>query len=157
MKLIAGKPMALIGKKKIDILHSPAQKVGQFDEEILSLASRMYGTVLERGHAIAANQVGIPLNLIVLDNGQGYINIQIEEVDDETEIGVEGCLSLPGRHFVVPRFKKIKLVAQDLMNMKVEEEKEDFEARMWQHEYDHLRGELISEQGYQEIKRGLQR
>lgn len=151
-KLIPGRPLALIGKKKIDILHTSAKLVDSVDKEIIILASRMYATVKHIGHAIAANQIGIPINLIVLADGLAYINVSINpDLESGMEPGVEGCLSLPGRHYLVDRYLSIEFSGTTLKNEIINSDVEGFEARMWQHEFDHLNGKLLSEQ-FPEIK-----
>jgi peptide deformylase len=150
------KPMALIGKKNIDVLHTPAQKVEDIDAEIRSLATRMLATCrTQKGYAIAANQIGIPINLVVLASGEGYVNVEIE-CEGETSLDVEGCLSLPGRRFLVPRFETIQWSGTSITDdISYQDEKTGFEARTWQHENDHLQGKLISEQGYIEYRGSL--
>jgi peptide deformylase len=143
-------PMALIGKKKIDILHTPAENV-VVDDKLVELSKKMIATVRKSyGHALAAVQVGIPINLVVTHGGQTFLNIEID-VDEESDIITEpeGCLSLPGRIFEVPRFSSIEFNADTLDGERVYNEFKDFEARIWQHENDHLLGKLISEGGYE--------
>lgn len=145
--------MALVGRKNIDVLHTPAQRIEEIDTEILSLATRMLATCrVQKGHAIAANQVGFPINLVVLASGQGYVNVEIE-TEGETALEVEGCLSIPGRQFFVPRYDTIQWSGISITDgVSYQDIKTGFEARMWQHENDHLRGRLISEQGYVEYR-----
>jgi peptide deformylase len=139
-------PMALIGKKKIYILHTPSEAVLEIDKDVVSLARRMLATCrAKRGHAIAAVQVGVPLNLVVLDNGQAFVNILVEAATEETVIEKEACLSLPGKVFDVPRFKEIDWSATSLTGTPVDNFFTDFEARMWQHEWDHIQGRLLSD------------
>ena len=151
--LIPGKPIALIGKKKINILHTPASIV-TLDNEIYKLAGRMLTTCrINGGMAIAANQVGIPINLVVTNVGKGYINIgYAPDKDRETEEATEGCLSLPGKRFVVLRFKKIELNTTNLKGEYVFEKMENLQARMWQHETDHIQGKLLSDNPNKEVR-----
>lgn len=138
------KPMALIGKKQRDLLMSKSEDVPAIDSEIIDLAGRMVATCrAKNGYAIAAIQVGVPLNLVALRNGDVYFNVYVSPVERETEDDLEGCLSLPGKGFVVPRYKTIDLDAMLLSGEEVSEQFSGFEARMWQHEYDHINGILI--------------
>lgn len=145
-KVAMGKPIALIGKKKLDILHTPAVNV-QVDKEILDLAGRMLATVrVQRGYAIAANQVGVPINLIVLPVGEAYVNVGYAHDGQETDEGIESCLSLPGKKFSVFRYNRIEWNAVNAVTGEFKFEKlADFTARMWQHETDHLKGLLLSD------------
>jgi len=139
-------PMALIGKKKIDILHKPSEAVLEIDKEVLKLASRMLATChAKRGHAIAAVQVGVPINLVVLDNGQGFVNVLVEAASEEMVVDKEACLSLPGKVFSVYRYKEIDWSGTNVAGEEISNFFTDFEARMWQHEFDHIQGRLLSD------------
>jgi len=144
--------MALIGKKKIDILHTESSAVTTIDDEIRDLAFRMVETCKRgNGYALAAVQVGIPINLIVTSQGEGFVNIEVE-TSGEIEVAPEGCLSIPGRWYMVPRFNKAKIIGQRISGQTFTKDVENFEARIWQHENDHLLGKLISEEGYEEFR-----
>jgi peptide deformylase len=69
----------------------------------------------------------------VLSNGEG------EEEDEE------GCLSLPEIHTKVVRFRDLTMSAQDLNGNAIEEAGSGFVTRVWQHEYDHLNGTLLTD------------
>lgn len=70
------------------------------------------------------------------------INPVIEPLTEETELGWEGCLSVPGMRGVVPRFTRIRYSGLGLDGKPVEREAEGFFARVVQHECDHLDGIL---------------
>lgn len=97
------------------------------------------------GCGIAAPQVGVNKRLFIaiLDNEriELFVNPTILEHSEETEIDTEGCLSVPEKCGDVARYKKIKV---RYFNGKetVTEEYEDMNARIIQHEYDHLNGVL---------------
>lgn len=100
------------------------------------------------GVGIAAPQVGILKRIIVVsplaERGMEkvYINPQILSQEGE-ELGLEGCLSVPGISAEVPRAKTVKVQAQDIEGQKLEFSACDFEARIIQHEVDHLNGKLF--------------
>ncbi|MBC8337933.1 MAG: peptide deformylase [Rhodospirillales bacterium] len=70
------------------------------------------------------------------------INPAIEPLDEETALGVEGCLSLPGMIGMVPRYKRIRYRADSPDGSVIEREASGFHARVVQHECDHLDGIL---------------
>jgi len=102
----------------------------------------------DEGVGIAASQVGVLKRIIVVSpqakrgTEKVYINPQILSQEGE-ELGLEGCLSVPGISAEVKRAKKIKVKAQDVKGKTLELMAEDFEARIFQHEIDHLNGKLF--------------
>ncbi|MBI4550089.1 MAG: peptide deformylase [Candidatus Omnitrophica bacterium] len=100
------------------------------------------------GVGIAAPQVGVLKRIIVVspnaEKGKEtvYLNPRILEEEGE-EIGLEGCLSLPGISGEVKRAQSIRVEAQDLDGRKLEFRVKGFEARVIQHELDHLNGKLF--------------
>jgi len=103
----------------------------------------------EDGVGLAAPQVGISKRIIVISpralpgEERVYLNPEILARSPEEELGLEGCLSLPGISGEVPRAKRIKFQAMDLNRSLVTEEAEGFRARVIQHEIDHLNGILL--------------
>ena len=90
------------------------------------------------------------------------INPEIVSVSDKLEKGWEGCLSIPGLRALVPRHKYIRAAYSDRNNNLLEEDFSDFEARVFQHEYDHINGvvfldrvesslEIITENEYMKL------
>ena len=73
------------------------------------------------------------------------INPEMLEMSDDTEVSEEGCLSIPGIHENVARARKIKIRYFDENFNEFVEEYEDFFARVIQHEYDHLEGDLFTD------------
>ena len=71
------------------------------------------------------------------------INPEIIRVSDEMEKGWEGCLSIPGLRGLVPRHKRIAVRYQTRSGEVREEEYEDFLARVFQHEFDHVQGTVF--------------
>ncbi len=121
----------------------PVQKITSEHREILSqMASSMYE---DSGIGLAAPQIGLSSQLIVIDIGQGLyklINPKIVKREGFHAI-TEGCLSLPGICIKVKRSKRVWVKALDENGNPVEIEAKDLFACVLQHEIDHLKGKLI--------------
>lgn len=131
------------------ILKETAKPVGHITKHTKKLLDDMAETMYKaEGVGLAAPQINQSLQLVVLDDGNGLIeliNPEILEHSEETEMGVEGCLSVPGYYGNVSRYKKIKVRALNRHGKTVIYEPEDFLARIFQHEIDHLYGKLFIE------------
>ena len=130
------------------ILRKECKTVKEMNERTKILIGDMFDTMYEAdGVGLAAPQVGILRRIFVVDTTmdesepQRYvmINPEILEKDGEQE-GMEGCLSVPGKHAVVKRANRVKVRAQDENMEWFELEAEGLLARAIQHEYDHLDG-----------------
>lgn len=104
-----------------------------------------------RGLGLAGPQVALPYQLFVMnlkadpnlkEEEKAFINPIITDRKGSVE-GEEGCLSFPGLFQKVRRARSIRFQAYNLQGQLVEGEAVDLEARVWQHEVDHLRGELF--------------
>tara|TARA_Y100001970_G_scaffold275544_1_gene376906 strand:+ start:1309 stop:1848 length:540 start_codon:yes stop_codon:yes gene_type:complete len=73
-----------------------------------------------------------------------FINPSVEAISDETTDNWEGCLSIPGMSGLVRRYKRIKFSAIDLNGKNITGEAEGLQARVIQHEFDHLNGILYT-------------
>jgi len=108
----------------------------------------MQETMVEAyGVGLAAPQVGVLLRLFVYDIGDGphaVINPKILRASGE-ELGTEGCLSIPRLQGDVPRATKLTLSYVDENGRKRKETVEGFQARVFQHEIDHLYGILFTD------------
>lgn len=130
------------------ILHKPCDLITDFTG-LDNLAGDMIETMLSyRGVGLAANQVGENKNLALLyleDKTKilAVANIKIIGYTKETEVLNEGCLSCPGVSVAVNRALGIKIEAQRLSGEKINLTFEGYDARIVQHEYDHLNGKLI--------------
>lgn len=146
---MTAKPLSLVGRKHA-ALHRQAWPVRvdtQADLDTMrAFAARLRATLarLPHGLAIAAPQVGRSMALVVTADGQAIANPRIFDVRGGTVLDVEGCLSLPGRTFEVPRDRKVSVSGIDLDRGRVELKVDGLTARMWQHECDHLDGLLIA-------------
>jgi peptide deformylase len=99
----------------------------------------------DNGVGLAAPQVNIPLRIFVYRTDleqpiEVVINPKIEVVDRAKESDWEGCLSLPNLVGLVPRYKKIKVTYQNIEGKLKSKILQGFEARVFQHETDHLNG-----------------
>ena len=96
------------------------------------------------GVGLAAPQVGILRRLFLVDTGEEIlecINPEIIETSGE-QVGLEGCLSVPGKYGVVKRPNVVKIRAQDRNGEWFEAEGEELIARCFCHENAHLDGQL---------------
>ena len=102
---------------------------------------------VQEGVGIAAPQVGLSIQMTVIDNRKDptyvLINPTIVEISDEKELGREGCISLPYQYADVSRSKKIIVDAFDIHGNPTHLEAEGFLAVILQHEIDHLNGVLF--------------
>ncbi len=131
------------------VLKSRAVEVEGFDEALRAEIDRM-GLLMEDaiGVGLAANQVGLLRRFFVYrvsDEGplQALVNPVIDWSSDEEETFEEGCLSLPQVVVEVTRPAQIRVSAQDGFGEPLKLEVDGLEARVIQHELDHLDGVLI--------------
>ena len=142
-------------------LRNAATAVAVVDDEVQQLAERMLD-VMERAHGVglAAPQLGILRRILVYrasdeDEPKVLINPELEERSDETEVGTEGCLSLLGGELQVPvaRHLRVRVSGRDVSGDAVDLDVEGFEARVIQHEIDHLDGILIFDRAEDQERR----
>ena len=143
-----------IAKMGHPILLQKAKKVDDpTDPKIKTLVNDMLETLddLGNGVGLAAPQVHVSLQVVIFetasDDGKEVklitlINPKIDVLTEETSIDWEGCLSVPGLRGQVIRPNKIKYSGLDLKGKKIETIAEGFNARVVQHECDHLFGIL---------------
>lgn len=131
-----------------EILRKRCKEVTKFDEKLGILLDDMYETMAKAdGVGLAAPQVGILKRVVVIDVGNGrieLINPEIIETEGEQD-GAEGCLSFPGLFGNVKRPYKVKVKAQDRNGRKFIVEGEELLARAFCHECDHLDGHVFTE------------
>lgn len=128
-------------------LRSKAGPVRKLNRAVLVLLEDMAETMYEyKGVGLAAPQIGITRRLIVVDPGEKrllkLINPRLIKAEG-TEMGIEGCLSIPGIFGEVPRAARVLVEAQDSSGDSIRIEAEGFLARIFQHEIDHLDGILF--------------
>ncbi|HJA12008.1 MAG TPA: peptide deformylase [Candidatus Mediterraneibacter merdipullorum] len=128
-----------------DILEKQCKAVPKMTLRTKILIGDMLETMYEyHGVGLAAPQVGVLKQIVVIDVGEGpivLINPEIIEASGE-QTGEEGCLSVPGKWGIVTRPEHVKVRALDQEMNQVELEGEGLLARAFCHEIDHLFGEL---------------
>jgi peptide deformylase len=129
------------------VLKTQAAPIDDIDGKLVRLVDDMFETLAESdsGVALAAPQIGIRKQIFVwaLDDEQHVIfNPEIVESDGEW-VYEEGCLSIPGLYVEMLRPKTVLMRGIDLNGSLIEREADEFEARMYQHELDHLNGVLM--------------
>jgi len=132
------------------VLRQRAAEVTDIDGSLLPLVEGMIETMYAApGLGLAAPQVGVEKRLFVYDlnDGEGaqtIVNPSIAESGGEWTYE-EGCLSVPGLYFTIPRPRDILLTGWDLDGNEVRIEATELQARLFQHELDHLDGTLLLE------------
>lgn len=128
------------------VLRTEALEVTEIDGSLVRLTEDMFTTMYEAaGIGLAAPQVGVQKRFFVYDHGEGMgvvLNPRIVESDGEWAYE-EGCLSIPGLSWEIVRPKQIHLEGVDLEGNEVSIEADELEARLFQHELDHLEGVLL--------------
>jgi peptide deformylase len=129
------------------ILRQAARPVGVVTPEIKRLVADMVDTMWrEVGIGLAAPQVGVALRIFVMDDRRGGARALIDPVITEARGSVraeEGCLSVPGVFAEVERRQWLRVSALDAEGQPLELTAEGLEARIVQHEIDHLDGVLF--------------
>jgi peptide deformylase len=136
------------------VLKQRAREIQSFDADLEALADRMVGLMHDaHGAGLAAPQIGLLRRIFVYqapeaEEARALVNPEIVSSSDERDVDGEGCLSLDvllrvGHHVPIERPLRITLHARDVAGNEVEIEAEGHEARILQHELDHLDGVLI--------------
>ena len=126
-----------------DVLRKHARKVEKFDERLWTLLDDMAQTMYDAdGAGLAAPQVGVLKRAVVIDVGEGLLELINPEIvfQEGAAVNVEGCLSVPGRRGKVERPEKVRVKAQDRYGKPIEIEGEGFLCVAICHETDHLDG-----------------
>ena len=131
------------------VLTKKCRPVTKFDDNLATLLDDMFETMHDaNGVGLAGPQVGILRRVVVVDTGEEdveLVNPEIVEVSEETQTGLEGCLSLPGKWGIVTRPMRATVRAQDRFGDWYEYEGEELIARAFLHEIDHLDGHMYTE------------
>lgn len=128
-----------------EALRKTCKRMEKFDLRLWLLLRDMKETMNKAdGVGLAAPQVGILRRVVVIDVGEGLIELVNPEIIETSgeQAGPEGCLSIPGRRGYVVRPNKVKVKAQDRNGKHFEIEGEGLLARALCHEIDHLDGKL---------------
>jgi peptide deformylase len=131
------------------VLRTTALPVERFDDALAAEVERMGELMHDAlGVGLAATQLGVLHRVLVYraytdDPLTALVNPVIEWAGEERETAEEGCLSLPGVHVEVERHVRLRARARDPLGEQIVVEAEGLEARIIQHEIDHLDGILI--------------
>lgn len=138
--------LRMIRTKGDEVLTKVSKTVEKIDDKILTLLEDMADTMYEEdGVGLAAPQIGVLKRVVVIDVGDGLIemiNPEILEFDGE-QVGDEGCLSVPGRYGQVRRPNYVKAKALNRNGEEFIIEGRELLARAICHELDHLEGKLF--------------
>jgi peptide deformylase len=133
------------------VLRRKCEPIKNIGDGLVTLSEDMIETMYAApGAGLAANQVGISSRLIVVDMGIRtekrdpivIVNPEITAMEDEMT-GEEGCLSIPEVFADVTRARRVEVKGVDLGGRNIRVEAEDYLARAFQHELDHLDGLLF--------------
>lgn len=133
-------------KEGDETLNKVSRKVEKIDERIIQLLDDMKETMYKAdGVGLAAPQVGILKRVVVIDIGDGVLELINPEIICSTgeQYEVEGCLSLPGVSGITERPMNVQVVALDREGYQVEVTGTGLLARALCHEIDHLDGILF--------------
>ena len=140
------------------VLRRKARTVTRFDAELQTLIDDMIETLRDApGVGLAAPQVGVSDRLIVVEYPEDdeqedapkklsvVVNPEIKETSAETEMGIEGCLSIPGLQGEVERSLAVTVKGQTRRGQPVKIKAKGWLARIFQHEIDHLNGVVFTD------------
>lgn len=129
-------------------LREKAREVPRVSSNIVKLLENMRDTMYaNKGVGLAAPQIGVSKRVIVVDVGEGLIelvNPLIVGAEGE-ETDMEGCLSIPGLVGDVKRAAVVTVKGLNRSGAEIEIKAEGFAARAFQHEIDHLEGILFTD------------
>ena len=143
------------------VLKRKAHPVNKFDKNLHTLLDDMVETMREApGVGLAAPQIGLSDRIVVIEYFEreededvenapkkvwAVINPEIVKVSEETLLGVEGCLSIPGLIGEVERHAEVQVRAMNRHGKPMKIKAKGWLARIFQHEIDHLNGVLFTE------------
>ncbi len=134
------------------VLITKCSPIENIDNEVIDLANSMVETMYSAsGVGLAAPQVGVSKNLLIIDIGAqiengsaiALINPYVTAVDDSEVLEEEGCLSIPGLYANVVRKEAVEVKGMDINEKEVSLELKGLLARAVQHEMDHFNGVLF--------------
>ena len=137
-------------------LTSKSENIYTIDDYVINLSKKMIDIMYAApGVGLAAPQIGINKNIFVFDAGDGpkvAINPKLIKTEGSI-VFMEGCLSLPGYYWDIERYEYAKLTCLNQNGEEVTYEGEDLLARVLQHEYDHLQGQLLLKQLKRKVRK----
>lgn len=154
---MAVRSVLLLGDPRLRQVSAPVPEDGFGGESLAALLADLRDTMAARdGAGLAAPQIGEPWRVVIYGfrHNPRYpeappipetvlINPQLTPVGSDTQLGWEGCLSVPGLRGRVERWQRVRLAWRDPDGAARERVVEGFEARVAQHECDHLDGVLF--------------
>jgi peptide deformylase len=154
--------LALVRQYPDPVLRMKAREVDELDESVTDLAERMTRLMDEaRGVGLAAPQIGILRRVLVYRTGEeedavALVNPRLVSASEEIEAADEGCLSLGAASVVVEVERPVSVAVEGLTpaGKEVRIDAEGLEARVLQHELDHLDGVLTIDRTTPEQRRG---
>ncbi len=135
-------------KEGDEILKKKSRDVTVFDEKLSLLLDDMKETMYKfDGVGLAAPQIGVLKNIIVVDDGEIFCELVNPKIINSSgnQYGIEGCLSCPNQFGMVNRPNFIEVVAFDRNGKQFYLKAEELLARILCHEIDHLHGKLFKE------------
>ena len=149
---MAKRKIVLLGEDVVLRKHS--RRVEKFDKRLRTLLDDMAETMIDAdGVGLAAPQVGVLKRCVVIDAGDGLIELVNPEIVsmEGSVIGAEGCLSIPGRRCTVDRPEKVTVIAQNRDGESIRLEAEGLLAVAICHEVDHLDGILYIDKMIEDV------
>ena len=137
-----------------DALRKRARRVDKFDKRLRTLLDDMADTMYKAdGVGLAAPQVGVLKRAVVIDVGEGLIELVNPEIvaSEGAVVGPEGCLSVPERRGTVERPERVTVKAQDRDGRALQIEATELLAVALCHEIDHLDGVLYVDKMIEDI------
>lgn len=131
-----------------ETLYKKCRKVEKFDKRLHDILDDMAETMYNaNGAGLAAVQIGILRRIVVIDAGNGLIELVNPEIVEQSgeQTGEEGCLSVPGKCGDVTRPMYVKVKARDRNGKLFETDGSELLARAFCHEIEHLDGHLYIE------------
>lgn len=128
------------------ILTKKTKRVGEIDDATKKLIDNMVETLYaNKGAGLAANQVGVSKQIVVVDDGSGLLVLINPKITQKkgADILVEGCLSFPGLEIEVKRPTKIEIEYKDKNGQHKKIKAQHLLARIICHEIDHLNGKTL--------------
>jgi peptide deformylase len=140
------------------VLRRKARPISRFDSNLQTLINDMIDTMREApGVGLAAPQVGRSDRLIVVEYPEDdeiedapkklfvVVNPEIKAISEEVEMGIEGCLSIPGLHGEVERALAVTVKGLTRHGQPIKIKSKGWLARIFQHEIDHLDGVVFTD------------
>tara|TARA_A200000159_G_scaffold143758_1_gene148181 strand:- start:26492 stop:26920 length:429 start_codon:yes stop_codon:yes gene_type:complete len=138
--------LTIYNKEDLKILKQKSKRVANIDDSIRTICVKLVDVMEEQFAAgLSAPQIGILKRIVVTEEGI-YINPEVLEYSEEKVIMSEGCLSIPNIFEKIDRPRCIKLKWRDTKGKPHIEMISGFNARVLQHEIDHLDGILLKEE-----------